>query len=149
MKLSPCGGVHSLMKTHIPRNNRTNRILLTAVTALALTVPVSLFLAQGSSPSTGNSQGNQHGGQQRPHGGPHLLPPHAAETLNLTDEQKQQLKELEADVKSKIESILTPAQMEQLKQMRPQHPPGGGGGAPREGASEGGSQSQSTNQPAS
>ena len=137
------------MKTSTPHNNRTKNVILAALTAVTLAVPTSLLLAQESSSSTGSSQGNQQGGPGRPHGGPHLLPPHAAETLNLTDEQKQQLKELEAEVKSKIESILTPAQMEQLKQMRPQHPPGGGGGAPQGGAPEGGNQAPSTNQPTS
>lgn len=136
------------MKTLLPLNNRNKTVTLAALTALTLAVPESLLLAQGA-PSTGSSQGNQQGGPGHPHGGPHLLPPHAAETLDLTVEQKQQLKELEAEVKSKIESILTSAQMEQLKQMRPQHPPRRGGEVPQVEAPDSGNQSPSTNQPTS
>lgn len=58
-------------------------------------------------------------------GGIHLLPRGAEKTLNLTAEQSQQMKDLEAEVKAKVEKILTPAQVEQLKAMRPQPPNGG------------------------
>ena len=61
------------------------------------------------------------------HGGFHILPPHAVEQLNLTPEQKKQIADLEADVKAKLEKILTPEQLEQLKKMRPPHPGGQGG----------------------
>ena len=54
----------------------------------------------------------------------HLLPRGAEKTLNLTAAQSQQLKDLESDVKAKVEKILTPEQLTQLKSMRPQ-PPGG------------------------
>lgn len=58
-------------------------------------------------------------------GGIRILPRGAEQTLKLTDEQRKQLKDLEAEVKAKVEKILTPEQVEQLKSMRPQ-PPGGG-----------------------
>ncbi|WP_395737127.1 hypothetical protein [Prosthecobacter sp.] len=58
-------------------------------------------------------------------GGIHVLPRGADKALNLTAEQTQQLKDLEAEVQAKVEKILTPAQLEQLKTFRPQ-PPGGG-----------------------
>jgi len=68
-------------------------------------------------------------------GGIHLLPRGAKEKLKLTDDQQKQISDLEADVKSKMEKILTADQMEQLKQMRPQGPgggkPGGQGGGKR------------------
>jgi hypothetical protein len=69
-----------------------------------------------------------------------LLPPHAFEALKLTDDQKKQIKALEADVKTKLEAILTPAQLELLKQFRPPHHPGGGGpgGSKAGGGPEGG-----------
>ena len=58
-------------------------------------------------------------------GGLRLLPRGAEKTLNLTAEQNQQLKDLEAEMKGKVEKILTPEQLTQLKSLRPQ-PPGGG-----------------------
>jgi Spy/CpxP family protein refolding chaperone len=48
--------------------------------------------------------------------------------LNLTDDQKKQVADLEAEVKVKMEKILTPEQLQQLAQMRPPRPPGGPGG---------------------
>ena len=56
------------------------------------------------------------GGERR---GPQLLPPVVAEQLNLAPEQREQVAKLEAEVKAKMEKILTPDQLEQMKQMRP------------------------------
>ncbi len=64
-------------------------------------------------------------------GGIRLLPRGADKELNLTAEQSQQLKDLEVEVKAKVEKILTPAQVEQLRAMRPQPPGGGSRGEPR------------------
>ena len=47
-------------------------------------------------------------------GGLRLLPRGAEKTLNLTAEQNQQLKDLEAEMKGKVEKILTPEQLTQL-----------------------------------
>jgi len=59
------------------------------------------------------------------------------EQLNLTADQQKQLADLEADVKAKLEKILTPEQLKQLREMRPPSPRGGmGGGSP--GAGQGG-----------
>ena len=96
-------------------------ILITFAVALTAIIAYAQEPA-GSPPEGGGPGGGPH------HGGIHLLPPHAAEQLNLTDDQKKQLAALEAEVKTKIEAILTPAQLEQLKQMRPPHPGGPGGG---------------------
>ena len=78
------------------------------------------------------------GGPGRGPGGFHILPPRAQEQLNLTTDQQKQLKDLEVEVKAKIETILTPAQLEQLKQMRPPQrsggAPGGGPGGPQSGS---------------
>ena len=102
---------------------KTKGILL----ALALGASTCLLTAQDSNqtsnpqpPPAGESGPGEPG---KPHGF-HLLPPHAQEQLNLTDDQKKQIADLEAEVKAKIEKILTPEQLEQLKQMRPPHPPG-------------------------
>ena len=78
------------------------------------------------------------GGPGRGPGGFHILPPRAQEQLNLTADQQKQLKDLEAEIKAKIETILTSAQMEQLKQMRPPQraggTPNGGPGGPQSGS---------------
>ena len=55
---------------------------------------------------------------------PHLLPRGAETRLSLTDEQKQQLKDLENETKARLERILTPAQAGQLKSMGPPPPRG-------------------------
>ena len=68
---------------------------------------------------------------QPPEGGapkPHLLPRGAEQELNLTTEQRQGLAALEAETQTKLERLLTPAQMEKVKAMRPPSPPRGGEG---------------------
>jgi Spy/CpxP family protein refolding chaperone len=52
--------------------------------------------------------------------------------LHLNDTQKKQLDELQKEVDTKLEKILTADQKEQLKQMRDRGPggPGGPGGPP-------------------
>lgn len=54
-----------------------------------------------------------------------VIPPFAVEQLKLTDDQKTQLAALEADVKAKLEKMLTPEQLKTLESPRP----GGFGGA--------------------
>ncbi|QDU19938.1 hypothetical protein [Urbifossiella limnaea] len=58
-----------------------------------------------------------------------VLPPFAQEQLKLTDDQKSQLTALEADVKGKLEKMLTDDQLKSLETMR-----GGFGGFPGGGA---------------
>jgi len=106
--------------------------------ALALALPMLYIHAQspdsppsateGSSDSTQPPAGPPKDGGGPGHGGFHVLPPHARELLKLTDDQQKQIAALEAEVKEKMEKILTPEQLEQLKKMRPPHPPGGHGG---------------------
>ena len=119
----------------------------TAAIAIALALAVSTLntLAQdaprpeGRPPREGGPQGGP--GQ----GGFHLLPPRAHEHLKLTDDQKKQIEELEAEVKAKLEKILTPEQLEQLKHMRPpmhQGQGGPGGGQQRGGGPGGGGDSE-------
>lgn len=87
--------------------------------------------AQDNTPPASGPPGDSQSAAQRaggPRGGFHLLPPRAAETLKLTDDQKSQLAALEADTKAKLEKILTADQMTQLKNMRPPMRPGGPGG---------------------
>lgn len=136
-----------VMKTHIPQTNPTNKLLLTAVAALALAMPSTSLLAQDQGAT--NSDTNSQTGPNHPPDGPPLLPPRAVEALNLTDAQKQQLKFIQEQVKTQIEAILTPAQLDQLKQMRAQHRHGWG---PKGHGGPGGGTPPappSTNQPAS
>ena len=100
-----------------------------ALLALALGASTGMLCAQDSTPPADNPPAAQHGGPGGPRGF-HLLPPRAAERLNLTDDQKNQIAALEAETKAKLEKILTPAQLDQLKIMRPPMPPGGPGRGP-------------------
>ncbi len=116
---------------------------------LALTVPALSSFAQdaggqppggGAAPGAGVQGGPGGGGPGQGHGGFHLLPPRAMEQLNLTDDQKKQLADLETEVKAKVEKILTPDQLEKMKQMRPPMRQGGGQGFGGQGGPGGGGQ---------
>ncbi|WP_435019847.1 hypothetical protein TA3x_001510 [Tundrisphaera sp. TA3] len=48
-----------------------------------------------------------------------LMPPQVRDRLTLTEDQGKQLADLEAEVRAKLERILTPAQREQLEVPRP------------------------------
>ena len=63
-----------------------------------------------------------------------VLPPFAQEQLKMTDAQKEQLTALEADVKGKLEKMLTPEQLKSLETMRG----GFGGGFPGGAGGKGG-----------
>jgi Spy/CpxP family protein refolding chaperone len=82
-------------------------------------------------PSQNNDQnGPADGPPPRGPGGPggfHLLPRFVMEKLDLTDDQKDQVRALEKDTKAKLEKILTPAQMKVLQETRPPRRPGPGG----------------------
>jgi hypothetical protein len=64
-----------------------------------------------------------------------ILPPMLQENLNLTDDQKKQVAELQKDVDAKLAKILSPEQLNQMKQMRQR---GGGFGGPGGGGPGGG-----------
>ena len=113
--------------------------------ALALGASTCLITAQDANqPSDGqnpppNEGGPGGGGPDGQGGGPrgprgfHILPPRAQEVLKLTADQQKQIADLETEVKAKLEKILTPEQMQQLKQMHPprrQGGPDGGQGGP-------------------
>jgi Spy/CpxP family protein refolding chaperone len=53
-----------------------------------------------------------------------LLPPHIHEGLELSAEQEKQLKALEAEVKAKLEKILTAEQRAQIEKLAKRRPPG-------------------------
>jgi hypothetical protein len=67
-----------------------------------------------------------------------ILPPHVMETLKLTADQKKKIAELEKEVKTKLDKILTTDQKKQLEEMRRRLPPRGDRhGPPREGEPRG------------
>ena len=80
----------------------------------------------GGPPGRGRGPGGRGmmGGPPRPG---QVLPPMAQQMLNLTDDQKKQVDELQKEVDAKLAKILTPQQLDQLKQM-PGRGPGGRGG---------------------
>jgi len=105
--------------------------------ALALGASTCLLPAQDNPPPADTQPPPQReggpGGSGSERGGPgvqggfHLLPPRAQEQLKLTDDQKTQIAALETETKAKLEKILTPEQMTQLKNMRPAMRQGGQG----------------------
>ena len=106
-----------MMKTH-NKQNPIKPLLVAALAALALAGPSYVTAQDQAVPSSDQTSTNGQAGQRpHPEGGPHVLPPHASEKLNLTEDQKQQVANLEAEVKSKVETILTPDQLVQLKQL--------------------------------
>lgn len=111
-----------------------------AVLILALALGVSAWTLtaqdQGAAAPSGDRPPGREGGMRGPggaggpggQGGLHLLPPRAVEQLKLTADQQKQVAALEAEIKAKIEKILTPEQLKQLKEMRPPMRQGGMGG---------------------
>lgn len=59
-----------------------------------------------------------------------VLPPFMVEELKLTDDQKAKLADIEKDVKTKLDKLLTDEQKKALENFRPMGPggPGGPGG---------------------
>lgn len=53
-----------------------------------------------------------------------VLPPHVRDELDLTDEQEQQVDQLEREVKDRLMEILTTEQKQKLRDLR-RHGPGG------------------------
>ena len=109
-----------------------------ALIAMALGASTCLVSAQDNPPPSDNQRppqgdvrpggGNMNRRGPGPDGGFHLIPPRAEQQLQLTDDQKKQIAALEAETKAKLEKILTPEQLQQLKTMRPPMRPGGPGG---------------------
>jgi Spy/CpxP family protein refolding chaperone len=108
---------------------KTNILLLT----LALSASTCFVTAQpGDPPPEGQRPPGAEGDPAGPGGpgerrGPQLLPPRVAEQLDLTAEQREQVAKLDAEVKRKMEKILTPEQLQQMKQIRPPLAQGGPG----------------------
>jgi hypothetical protein len=102
--------------------------------ALALGASTCLLQAQPDNQPPGGQDGQRAGRRQA--GGPggmqgggfHIVPPFVQEQLNLTEDQKKQIEQLEKDTKAKLDSILTADQKQKLKDMREKMRGGGGRG---------------------
>ncbi|QVL32634.1 hypothetical protein KIH39_01570 [Telmatocola sphagniphila] len=68
-----------------------------------------------------DKKGDKKGGPPRYKLG-ELFPPHVAEELKLTAEQEKKIADLKAEVKAKLEKILTPEQVQILENFRPGRP---------------------------
>jgi hypothetical protein len=111
-----------------------------AIWSLAVLACGALALTGGRTSSAGPITALQQEGPP-PQGGPggpppgfHLIPRFAETRLNLTDDQRKQIADLEKDVKEKLGKILTPDQMKTLEEARPprrggSRGPGGPGAA--------------------
>ncbi|MGL4554747.1 MAG: hypothetical protein ACRC33_26570 [Gemmataceae bacterium] len=60
-----------------------------------------------------------------------LIPPHARDRLDLTDDQAKQLRELEDEVRGKLEKILTDEQKREVERLGRRPGPPEKGGPPR------------------
>jgi hypothetical protein len=91
---------------------------------LAVGVGASFLNAQDDGPP---ADGPRPPSLERGHTGfrVHVLPPGARERLSLTPQQKEEIAAVEADVKARLEKILTPDQVRELQTMRPPRPQGG------------------------
>src|SRR5437763_975157 len=97
----------------------------------------------GGGPGGGRPGGGGGGGQGGPGGGgAHLIPRFAEEKLNLSEDQRKQIADLEKEMKDKLAKILTPDQLKALEDARPpqrgQGGPGGGGQGGPGGGGQGG-----------
>jgi Spy/CpxP family protein refolding chaperone len=123
--------------TLLPRSIPMRRF--PAFVAIFGILAIAAFAVQAGA-QEGPPGGPDGGGQGRPQrrGGPgggfHLIPPFAAEKLNLTADQKKQIEQLEKETKAKLSKILTPEQQKLLETARPPRPGKGGrrgpGGGP-------------------
>jgi hypothetical protein len=57
-----------------------------------------------------------------------LIPPFAENQVNLTEEQRAKVTQLEADTKAQLQKILTREQMKAMEEARPPRGPSGIGG---------------------
>ena len=131
------------MNTTTLPHYQIKKLSIAALTVFLMTSNATIIRAQdqGASPSPptdystppqGKGGKSGKGGKGGPRGGLHLLPPRMADQLNLSDDQKNQIAALETEMKTRLEKILLPDQMEKLKQGRTGHSGGKGGTYPED-----------------
>lgn len=100
------------------KEHAMKRWIFSAMSVAAVAFATTLLTAQSSDEPTSRPSGPWHenGSTSRPggpgghRGGFHLLPPFVMDKLNLTDDQKKALAELEKETKAKLDKILTDEQ---------------------------------------
>jgi len=130
------------MNTHTLPHYPIKKITIAVLTALLVMSHSTILRAEDQGaptpppPSDSTPQEGKvgKGGKGGPGGGLHLLPPRMAEQLNLSDDQKKQISALELEMKTQLEKILQPDQLDKLKQGRPGR--GGGKGGKHGGGTE-------------
>ena len=60
-----------------------------------------------------------------------ILPPPLVEELDLSQEQREELRELQQEVRERLQNILTEEQRDKLREIRERGPAGFGPGGPR------------------
>jgi hypothetical protein len=96
---------------------------------IALARKLEAEVAEGGRSGPGGPGGPPgRGGFGRPPRPGQILPPFVADRLELSADQKKQLDELQKEVDARLARILTDEQRQQLKEMQPG--PGGGPGGP-------------------
>ncbi|MCY2932134.1 MAG: hypothetical protein NTV86_22095 [Planctomycetota bacterium] len=93
------------------------KLALILVGAAGVLLGLGVLMAQPS--DTPATRPAHQEGKNAPPGFRHLIPPFAAEKMNLTDDQRKQLDDLAKEVQAKLEKILTPEQMKILQDARP------------------------------
>jgi hypothetical protein len=113
-----------------------NGFRLGVVASLGVVLSTSLCISQPPAGGNRRGPGDREGPPRFELG--RVLPPHARDQLGLTKEQEQTIAAIEAEVKAKLNKILTDEQKKKLEQLGPPAPfgprgPGGqrpGGGGP-------------------
>jgi Spy/CpxP family protein refolding chaperone len=116
-------------------------IVAIMMTALAATVSAENQPPKGEGPPKKEGKGDKKGPPMGKEGGEKkgppmgkgfelgkVLPPFAFDELDLTEEQRKQIADLEKEVKAKLEKILTAAQKKKLQELSPKGPKGPMGG---------------------
>ncbi len=124
-------------------------VLSFSVTFAALALTATSQPPPGGEKKGGVGKGPGGGGAEK--GGPpryeigQIFPPFVKDGLDLTEKQRNQIDELEKDLKAKLDKILTAEQKKKIGEIRPPMPGGPPGGGPPGG--EGGGQTDTTSKP--
>lgn len=112
--------------------------LTCGVLAFAALAIVAVTTGVAQPPEGRGGKGDRPGGGRGAGGGPprfelgQVLPPFVRDRLELSEDQEEQLRALEKEVKAKLEKLLTPEQRKKLRSVRPPMPPQGGPGGGRD-----------------
>ena len=119
------------------------RRLSMCVVACGLLAVVGVSVRAIGQETPGGPPRKSEGGRGGPEGGGpppgfHLLPRFLVDKLNLSEDQRKQIEELEQETKAKLNKILTPEQQKIMAETRPPRPGSGrsGQGSSRRGSTD-------------